>query len=429
MKTQNLCHAWLPRDPNFWRTKQLSHGTLHPKLVGSWALLGGLQKPPFAESRNRLKSCSPVIPLDVNIYIYTYICTHYISMIPKKEKHISTVIQWIRKEIWYLICFLYFVYFHLIRYELICISICISVSVRPYIWMQTHISMHINIVISWSVKWKVVGCGKWWWVMASDANSDMYDTHVVCKPQNLFKTLLESIPRLLEFFSTMPSWHSPRCREVHGQRVVGRFHWQLGLLLRGTPQEEVFMVAFRFLMSSMQKQRTATPGPQGQARTHTTGNVGNALAKFFLTKQQGSVSAAHHPWSTPEMWDELQIQWYEIPSNSFSVPNIEIDGQHVNVMAARFLEYATHPYCPIFYTLSKKWWGCDPERNSWSSHFILNPVNSRKSPGSHPMSRPRNWEALHPIGEIHQKLLHYSHAEIRNIWSPRIPHPPHLSPR
>ena len=162
--------------------------------------------------------------------------------------------------------------------------VCISVSVRPYKYLNAN--AHINPyqysnklkceVEGGRMCLKMVGDGKWcqlWY--------DMYDTHVVCKPQNLFKTLLESIPRLLEFFSSMPSWHSPRCREVHGQGVVGRFHWQLGLLLRGTPQEEVFMVAFRFLMSSMQKQRTATPGPQGQARTHTTGNVGNALAMFF----------------------------------------------------------------------------------------------------------------------------------------------------
>ena len=53
-------------------TPQLSHGTLHPKLVGSWALLGGLQRPPFAVAATGWKSCSPVIPLDAYIYILMY---------------------------------------------------------------------------------------------------------------------------------------------------------------------------------------------------------------------------------------------------------------------------------------------------------------------------------------------------------------------
>ena len=90
----------------------------------------------------------------------------------------------------------------------------------------------------------------------------------------------------------------------------------------------------------MQKQRTATPGPQGEARTHTQLGMLETHSQSFFAEQQGSVSAAHHPWSTPEMSDEL-----ERPSNSFSLSNIDMDGQHVNVMAAsaKFLEqYATH---------------------------------------------------------------------------------------
>ena len=67
-------------------TPQLSHGTLHPKLVGSWALLGGLQRPPFAVAATGWKSCSPVIPLDAYIYIYTYV--HIILVWFQKKKNI-----------------------------------------------------------------------------------------------------------------------------------------------------------------------------------------------------------------------------------------------------------------------------------------------------------------------------------------------------
>ena len=152
---------------------------------------------------------------------------------------------------------------------------------------------------------------------------------------------------------------------------------------------------------SMQKQRTATPGPQGEARTHTHTQLGmlETHSQSFFAKQQGSVSAAHHPWSTPEMLDEL-----EIPSNSFSLSNIEMDGQHVNVMAAsaKFLEYATHEARYFTHCLRN-----DEDSLHRLIGYPLRMISPLKAPWCfHTPHRPRNWEALHPIGEIHQKLLH-----------------------
>ena len=42
-------------------------------------------------------------------------------------------------------------------------------------------------------------------------------------------------------------FQGPRCRKIHREGIIGGFHRQLGMLLRGAADEEVVLVAFGFL--------------------------------------------------------------------------------------------------------------------------------------------------------------------------------------